>query len=204
MIWNRHRMPRAAAFPLLLGLLAAGSAWGQDVQLQDALAEMDLSLILPQGIEHAPVAERSDPEYQVAFRFPSVRYEVRISLFPRSWLVRQSGGGNVDRYVPLFSMGLLAAMARESLSFSKTAELPGPTVKKEFGADSGLTTLVRGNQSDFGKGYKEIAVVFLYKALKGVAVISFLFNDPKDLDMDGLAFSQAYYCLRFNEEVPRP
>ncbi len=192
---------RTSVLALLTGILAANVAWCQGVTLQAALSEMGVTLNLPLRIDELPVVP-SDPEYQVAFRFPGASYEVRISLFPQSWLVRQSGGGDVDRYVPLFSMGLLAAMAQEGRSF-KTAELPGPTVRKEFGADSGLSTLARGNQSDFGRGYKQIAVVFLYKTGRGVAVISFLFNDPRDLDMDGLEFSQAYYCFRFKQDSPQ-
>jgi hypothetical protein len=72
-------------------------------------------------------------------------------------------------------------------------------VRKEFGADSGMTALVNGDNSDFGKGYTYIAVAFLYKAEQGVVVVSFLYNEPKDLDMDGLEFSRAYYCFRFSE-----
>ena len=70
-------------------------------------------------------------------------------------------------------------------------------MKKEFGADTGLTTLAEGDRSDFGRGFKQIAVVFLYRSGSGVAMISFLFDEPRDLELDSLEFSQAYYCLRF-------
>lgn len=190
---------RLRAGAILLAALSAAAAGGQGVALQDALAEMRVTLHLPPDIETVPVIEDADPEYEVAFRFPGERYEVRVSLFPQSWLSRESGGGNVDRYVPLFSMGVLAAMAKEAMTFCKTTELPGPTVKKEFGADSGLSTLAKGDRSDFGRGFKQIAVVFLYRSGSGVAMITFLFDDPKDLKMDGLQFSQAYYCLRFDD-----
>ncbi len=187
---------------LLLAALGVASAGSQSISLEDALAEMHVTLHLPPDIETVQVIDGADPEYQVAYRFPGERYEVRVSLFPQSWLFKESGGGNVDRYVPLFSMGVLAAMAREAMTFCKTAELPGPTVKMEFGADSGLSTLAKGDRSDFGRGFKQIAVVFLYRSGSGVAMITFLFDEPKDLKMDGLQFSQAYYCLRFNDPVP--
>ena len=190
-----------AALALLVGIQAA--LWTQAVSLDDALAEMEVSLDLPQNIEMLPVEYQGEVEYQLAFRIIGAGYVVRIGLVPESALVRYSGGGDVDRYVPLFSMGVLAAMAKDSLYFSKTAELPGPTVSREFGADSGMTALVRGNKSGFGKGFAYIAVAFLYKVGKGVVVVSFLYNDAKDLKTDSLDFSQAYYCFRFRESSPK-
>ena len=167
-------------------------------RLEQALQQMSVSLNLPQNIEMIPPVAQNDVEYQVAYRFTDAKYEVRISLFPQSYLVRESGGADIETYVPLFSMGLLAGIAKDSLYFSRTADLPGPTVAKEFGADRGMTALVQGNKSDFGKGYAYIAVTFLYKAGKGVVVVYFLYNNARDLQIDGLDFSRAYYCFRFS------
>jgi hypothetical protein len=191
---------RKAVPALLLGMmLAAGGLRGQAVNLDDALRDMNVALNLPQNIEMIPIVDQDDLEYQLAFRITGGKYEVRISFFPMSSLVRMSGNGDIDRYVPLLSMGLLAAVSKESLYFCKTAELPGPTVRKEFGADSGMTALVNGNKSDFGKGYRLVAVAFLYKSGKGVVVVSFLYNEPRELNMESLEFSQAYYCFQFKE-----
>lgn len=186
---------------LLLAVLPAVVPWCQAVSCDGALREMGVSLELPEDIEWLPVVQQDDVDYHVAFRFTGARYEVRISLFPQSWLVRQSCDGDIDAYVPLFAMGLLASMAKDSLYFCRSADLPGPVVRKEFGADRGMTALVKGNKSDFGRGYTHIAVAFLYKAGSGVVVMSFLYNEPQDLQMEGLDFSQAYYCFRFNETI---
>jgi hypothetical protein len=194
---------RRKVLVFLVDLLVAGDLWCQAVSLDDALRKMDVRLDLPENIEMVPIVEQDDLEYQLAFRFTGGGYEVRISLFPMSSLARMSGNGDIGRYVPLLSMGLLAAIAKESLYVFKTAELPGPTVRKEFGADSGMTALVKGNKSDFGRGYAHIALAFLYKAGKGVVVVSILYNEPRDLKMDGLEFSQAYYCFRFNESAAK-
>ncbi len=185
-----------AAAVLLLGIQAA--AWCQTASLKDTLETMDVTIDLPQNIERMPSGDHGDIDYQVAFRFTGAHYEVRISLFPESYLERQSGYGDIDTYLPLFSMGLLAGIAKDSLYFSRTADLPPPAVSKEFGADRGMTALVKGNKSDFGKGYAQIAVTFVYKAGRGAVVVYFLYNDPRDLQMDGLDFSRAYYCFRFN------
>jgi hypothetical protein len=185
-----------ASLVLLVGMQTA--LWCQTVNIQDALEEMDVSLDLPQDIETIPSVDQNDVEYQVAFRFRGASYEVRISLFPESYLVRQSGNGDIDKYVPLFSMRLLAVIAGDNFYFCKTADLPGPAVSKEFGADRGMTALVKGNKSGFGAGYSQIAAAFLYKTGKGVVVVYFLYNDRKELQIDGQDFSRAYYCFRFN------
>jgi hypothetical protein len=188
---------------LLVDLLVAGDLWCQAASLQDSLREMDVSLDLPGSIVPIAASDGTDPPYQLAFRITGARYEVRISLYPWSALVRHSGNGDIERYLPLFSMGLLAAIAEQNLSLCTAAELPGPLVKKEFGADKGMTALVAGSKSAFSAGFAQIAVVFLYKAGKGVVVVSMLYNEPGDLQMDGLAFSQAYYCFRFNESAAK-
>jgi hypothetical protein len=186
---------------LLLAILPAAALGSQAIDRAEAMREMGVSLDLPADIEMLPPVEQADLEYQVAYRFTGARYEVRISLFPQSWLVRQSCDGDIDQYVPLLAVGLLAAIAKDSLYFCKSADLPAPIVRKEFGADRGMTALVKGNRSDFGRGYTHIAVAFLYKAGSGVVMVSFLYNEPRDLQMEGLDFSQAYYCFRFNESI---
>jgi hypothetical protein len=145
---------------------------------------MGVSLDLPEDIELLPVVQQDDVEYQLAFRFTGAGDEVRISLFPQSWLVRQSCDGDIDAYLPLFAMGLLAAMAKDSLSFCRSADLPDPIVRKEF-----------------SRGYTHIAVAFLCKAGSGVVAVSFLYNEPREHQMEGLDFSQAYCCFRFNETI---
>jgi hypothetical protein len=194
---------KARLVPLLVLLHAAAAAPapGQGITLDEALCEMGVTLQLPDECEAVPVVPQHDVEYQAAFRFIGAAYEVRISLYPESWLVRQAGGGDMDSYIPLFAMGLLAAMAGESLYFCRTAELPAAVVKKEFGADRGMTALVKGNKSAFGRGYSRIALAFLHKTGRGAVLLSFLYNEPKDLRLEGLDFSQAYYCFRFADTL---
>lgn len=181
---------------LLVGLQAV--SWCERISLDMALEQMSVSLKLPQNSAAVPLVDQNDVEYQIAFRFPGARYEVRVSLFPQSYLNRASGGAEVDAYIPLLSMGSLAGIAKDSLFFSRAADLPGPAAAKEFGADRGMTALVKGNKSDFGRGYAYIAATFLFKAGKGVVVVFFLYNDAKDREVDGLDFSQAYYCFQFS------
>jgi len=167
----------------------------ESLGLGHALKEMKVQLKLPSGIEMLPVVGNNDVEYQVRFHFPNKGYEVRISLFPESYLIRESHNGDIDFYVPRFTMGLLAYIADQTLPYSTAVDIPSKICKDEFGADRELSVLVKGNQSDFGKGYDQITLVMLYKIGKGVVIVYFLFNDPHDLD--GLDFRQAYYCFAF-------
>jgi len=99
--------------------------------------------------------------------------------------------------LPLFTLGLIASIAKEDAYFGKSANLPPHTIKKEFGADRGVTALVKGNRSDFAKGYALVALVLLHKIGKGLAILYFLYNGSRELELDGLDFSRAYYCLGF-------
>jgi hypothetical protein len=200
---GRSEWGRAAVLAGVLLLLAGGAAHCGEVDLGEALAEMNVSLELPGGIEMVPPCQQDDVEYQLAFRFAGARYEVRMSLFPQSWLVRQSCDGDIDQYVPLFTMGLAAGIAKEGMYFSKAADLPPAVVRREFGADRGMTALLKGNRSDFARGYSHVALALLYKANAGVVALFFLYNEPSDLEMEGLDFGRAYYCFRFNEELAR-
>jgi hypothetical protein len=192
----------AAAALLLLLAPAAGAPCGA-IELQQALAEMDVSLELPASIEMVEPVDQEDVDYQLAFRFIGARYEVRMSLFPQSWLVRQSCDGDIEQYVPLFTLGLAASIAKDGMSFSRSADLPPATVRREFGADRGMTALLKGNRSDFGRGYSHIAVALLYKIEAGIVALYFLYNEPGELEMEGLDFGRAYYCFRFNEKLAR-
>lgn len=192
----------AAGGCALLLLLAGSTCFADGIDVSQALEEMGVTLKLPDGIEMVPRAAgaaQEEVEYQRAFRFPGARYEVRMSLFPQSWLVRQSCGGDIDQYVPLFAMGLAAGIAKDRLYFSKAADLPPATVKEEFGADRGMTALLKGNRSDFARGWTHVAIALLYKVGAGVVVLYFLYNEPRDLEMEGLDFGNAYYCFRFEE-----
>jgi hypothetical protein len=194
---------RGAAVVLLLLLVPAAAVPCGSIDLEQALGEMGVSLELPGGIEMLPLAPQEDVDYQLAFRFAGARYEVRMSLFPQSWLVRQSCDGDIEQYVPLLTLGLAASIAKEGMVFAKAADLPPAVVQSEFGADRGMTALLKGNRSDFARGYSHVAMALLYKVDAGVVALYFLYNEPSDLEMEGLDFGQAYYCFRFNERVAR-
>ena len=87
--------------------------------------------------------------------------------------------------------------------FSRSADLPPAMVREEFGADKGMTALLKGDKSDFARGYSHVAIALLQKAEAGIVALYFLYNDPTDLEMEGLDFGRAYYCFRFNDRIAR-
>jgi len=187
----------------ILGLLAfllalvTGSAAGQEPRFAAAARQMGVELLLPAGAVLLPEAPATEIDYQLAFCFPGAKYEVRLALVPCSVLRSQSLQGELDQYVPAYAVGLLAGIAREDLCYSQMRELPLESVRREFGADYGLTALLKGGNCDFSRGFRNVVVNVLYRKEVGLVVVYLLYNDPADLGMDGPAFAAAYYCFRF-------
>jgi hypothetical protein len=85
-LYNHVQAEMKAIAALLLAILPAAALCSQAVDRAEAMREMGVSLDLPADIEMLPPVEQADLEYQIAYRFTGARYEVRISLFPQSWL----------------------------------------------------------------------------------------------------------------------
>jgi hypothetical protein len=189
-------MPTPALCAILL-VLAAGNAPGLESGFAAAAAQMGVELRLPPGAELLPAAPPTEVDYQLAFSFPGAKYEVRLALIPCSELQAQSFEVDLNKYVPAYAVGLLAGIAREDLCYSQVRELPAESVRVEFGADYGLTALIKGGNCDFSRGFRYVVVNVLYRKEAGLVVVYLLYNDRSDLGMDGPAFAAAYYCFRF-------
>ena len=191
-------MKRRAVSMIVLAAAAAGVA-AQQPPLEGAMEEMGVEFRLPEGAEAAPLAEQADVVVQVAFAFPGGKYEVRCAFYPVSFLGRECRGTDIDRYVPVFAVGVMACIAKGGLASGRMSELPPESVRREFRADSGMTALLPGEQSDFSRGYRFVVATVLYRRGVGVAIVFLLYNDPADLEMEGRRFADAYYCFRFAE-----
>ena len=146
-----------------------------------------------------PLPEQSDVICQLAYRLPGRRYEVRGSFFPMEHIAAQAQGSAIDDYVQIFTVLLLRCIAQQEMYCSRVVELPEHSVKREFGADHGLTALLKGGNSEFSRGYRYVVVNSLYKRDSGIVNIYFLYNDPADLDMDSFEYARAYYCFTFED-----
>jgi hypothetical protein len=184
--------------------LAASGANGLELQFEEAAARMGVQFRLPEGAMLLPVIEPSEIDYQLAFGFPGAGYEVRCALTPVSELRAQGPQVDTNEHVPAFAVGLFASIAREDLCYSRVSELPVESVRPEFGADYGLTALLRGGKCAFSRGYAYVLVNVLYKKDAGLVLVYLLYNDPEDLRMEEPQFAAAYYCFRFGLTRPPP
>ncbi len=191
-------MNRRAVSALVLVVTAVGAA-AQHPSLEGAREQMGVEFLLPEGAETTPLADQADVVVQVAFAYPGAGYEVRCAFLPDGFLSRECRGGDVDRYVPVFAVGVFACIARDGLPAVRMSELPPESVRREFRADSGLTALLPGMKCDFSRGYRYVVANVLYRRQVGVVIVYLLYNDPADLGMDGQRFTDAYYCFMFAE-----
>jgi hypothetical protein len=115
----------------------------------------------------------------------------------------QAQGQDVEAYVPMFTVLLLMCIGHEDVYFGRMVELPQESVRREFGADHGLSALLKGGASDFSRGYGYVVVNSFYRKGSGVVNVYFLYDDPEELDLDGFDYARAYYCFRFQEPEGR-
>jgi hypothetical protein len=189
---------RTAAVGLLAVLLIAVDS-GEEFELEGLLHRMNVQLEIPEGAIVVPRPEQKDVVCQLAFGFPGRRYEVRCSFFPMDTIVDQAQGHDIEDYVPMFTVLLLMCIAHEDIYFGRMVELPEESVRREFGADHGLSALLKGGASDFSRGYRYVVVNSFYKKGSGIVNVYFLYDDAEELDMDGFDYGRAYYCFRFEE-----
>jgi hypothetical protein len=183
---------------LLAGLLTA-SGPGQGLELEGVLRRMNVELEIPEGACTVPIPDQSDVICQLAYRFPDHGYEVRCSFIPMDHIADQAQGCAIEDYVPVFTVLVLMCIAREEIYFGRMVELPEESVKQEFGADHGLSALLKGGSSEFSLGYRYVVVNSFYRKDRGIVNIYFLYDDPEDLDMDSFEYARAYYCFTFRD-----
>ena len=183
----------------LLAVLLTATGPGSDLELDEALRTMKISLELPEGARRVALPEQSDVICQLAYRFPGRPYEVRCSFFPSEYIAAQAQGCPMEEYAPMFTVLVLMCIAQEALAFGRMIELPQESVRREFGADHGTTALLKGGCSEFAEGYRYVVVNSFYKKDRGIVNVYFLYDDPADLDMGSFEYARAYYCFTFEE-----
>jgi len=114
-------------------------------------------------------------------------------------IAEQAQGSALEDYVPMFTVLVLMCIAQEDICFGRMVELPEESVSREFGADHGLSALLKGGSSEFRRGYRYVVVNSFYKQDRGVVNVYFLYDEPEDLDMDSFEYASAYYCFSFTE-----
>jgi hypothetical protein len=194
----RKRGTRILSTGLLAVLLTAAGP-GEELELDRVLKRMRVTFELPEGACTVPVPDQRDVICQLAYRFPERRYEVRCSFFPLEHIAAQAQGCAIEDYVPMFTVLVLMCIAQEDIYCGRMVELPEESVQREFGADHGVSALLKGGSSEFSRGYRYVVVNSFYKKDRGVVNVYFLYDDPEDLDMDSFEYARAYYCFSFED-----
>ncbi len=179
---------------LLLLFMIGGAAWCQSSspRLSDLLEAGSLQYAMPSGFDSAPVIDNHDVLYDFAIKAKSKKLEIRY----RIWLLRQTD----ETEEP--NSGLLFEAMLETMALNISNGRPGPvhdypanSVREEFGADAGATTIISCN-SDFGKGYKKCLISVIHKEGVADAYAFFLFDDLKAIQ-EALMTDKIYHALRF-------
>jgi hypothetical protein len=178
-----RRVRRCALIAALAAELVGGSAWSQE-SFASLLLEDSLSFTLPKGFSPVPVVSNGDVHYQYAMKAPAVKAEIRYAIFPSS--------PNEQ-----FAASFLETICL-NLSGGKTCDFrpfPRPAVKREFGADGGLTSITKLD-SEFGKGYASCMVNLIHKNGVADVYILILFDDVNVLQSLVLQ-DPVFHALRF-------
>jgi hypothetical protein len=142
----------------------------------------------PTGYKRINPIENNQMNYEIAYKHPTKRFEVRYAIRPMDNLLKEhqireksknKGDINIHPnkwYKSVFEATILnisGGQLPEYSIFDKEA------VKREFNADWGATVGVT-LEKEFGQGYKYCLVVFIHKDNLGDAFVFYLY-DNKDL-----------------------
>jgi hypothetical protein len=178
-------------------LLLVSSTIGQGQTLPTDFAKVvqanALRFALPPGFSPIPVIENGDVAYDFAVKSATKKLEIRYRIWP---LKSSNQPGNVD--INSVHQGMLLTMALNIYNGKQgpVQAYPERSVKEEFGADAGATTVISCD-SDFGKGYLKCLISVIHKENVADAYVFFLFDDPQVVG-EAVMTDKTYRALRFN------
>lgn len=172
---------------------------GQSNDFSGLLTRAQMTFTMPNGFDETPVINNRQMNYDYALKLPSYPFEVRYAVRPLDSLLKQNetnqknGKPGFDAN-QLYVGSFLAILM--NISGGKTGQVhifPKESVKKEFNADWGATSLVP-LAKEFGQNYKTCVVVAIHKEHIGDAYYFYLFNQKEDTGL----MPTAFYSLKFN------
>ncbi|HXF90713.1 MAG TPA: hypothetical protein VNJ29_02150 [Candidatus Nitrosotenuis sp.] len=152
------------------------------------LQENKMMYSLPSGFVQTPIITNSDVEYDFAIKSKDKKMEIRYKIWP---IIRPEQNSNNMSDAMLLTMAL-------NISNGKMVtpnQFPEQSVKEEFGADKGSTTMVP-TDSEFGKGYKMCMINVIHKENVADAYTFYLFDDPKTL-IQVMGNMAVFHALKF-------
>jgi len=178
-------------------LFATNQALGD---FNSELREWGLKLKIPNGFETTKIVENEDMEYGHAVTNSAKSIEIRFALrrMSKSELDRfqnnKPGEGGLD---PNDYAAMVAAVHLNiglgGGQLKGPSYFPEDAVKREFGADSGMSFFVENANSEFGKGFKNIMAFALHRKNLGQVYVFILYKDKKEYDK---LSKQLFYSIK--------
>jgi hypothetical protein len=152
-----------------------------------------LRFALPPGFSPTPIVVNEDVVYDFAVKSKTKKLEIRYHIWP---LKPSSQSGEVD--INSLHQAMLLSMVL-NISNGKRGSVqayPEESVREEFGADAGATTMISCD-SDFGKGYSKCLISMIHKDNIADAYVFFLSDDPQVVG-EAIMTDKTYHALRFD------
>ena len=158
----------------------------------DLLRSNSLRFAIPPGFVSIPVKANGDVAYDFAIRSQSRRLEIRYRVWPIDRSRGQSPGrANAIYTAMILTMGLNISKGE----LPETQDFPHESVRQEFGADAGQTTLVDCN-SEFGQGYNKCMISVIHKD-DVVDIYTFFLFDAREVISEALMTEEVFHAIRF-------
>jgi hypothetical protein len=177
---------------LLLAAVVLGRGQTIPTAFSRLLDANSLRYAIPPGFTSTPVITNRDVEYDCAVRSKTKKLEIRYRIWP---LKQSDQAANSDINSIHQAMLLTMALNISNGQQGPTQAYPSNSVREEFGADAGSTTMISCN-SDFGKGFQKCLISVIHKDNVADAYVFFLFDDLKVVTQ-ALMTDEIYHALRF-------
>jgi hypothetical protein len=148
-------------------------------EFESVLQQASMRFTLPKDFTVVPAVDNPDVLYQYAISAASVKLEIRYQIRPLASDVEEfqrNGGKGADPNTLYRALLLAMCLNLSGGAICNPSAFRPEDVRKEFGADAGMTAFVKLD-SDFGKGYKVCLVNVIHVQNKGDAFTFFLFDD---------------------------
>ncbi|WP_316811659.1 hypothetical protein [Pedobacter heparinus] len=202
---------------LTAGMANAQSSENAQIALTDTFKNVldlaHMSFTIPKDAIPVPVVKNKQMHYEYAITFKDQPFEVRYAVSPMGYSVAEAytgGKGITPRPIGATANDEMAKAIAFVVATNvgggigdpniKTGYFPAESVKKEFNADWGGTTLVELKNNSFGTDYKYCIMTTLHKNDLASAYVFYL-SDTKEnlmkLLTNLIAKTGAFYALKF-------
>jgi hypothetical protein len=155
---------------------------------QQLLNQTNMQFSIPPDFTSTPIIQNGDVVYDFAIKSKTSSLEIRYRIWP---VDKKQKNPNALFKPMLATMGLNISNGK----VMKPHPYPTESVKKEFGADAGITGLIT-TDSDFGKGYKQCMISVIHKDDVADAYVFYLYNTQDEI-MGAITAEKVYHALKF-------